>query len=153
MSFTGARTGGVDLLTQTTLQLDPATPAAAISELVRILRGVPGVLLVESNGASACAVVAHDAGVATTSLVAAAHRAGVRARIARSPIAISDQTGAAATQSPAVPNRARLAMVAFGVLLLVDEVVPSDKRWIVSLLIASLGFSIFIEALKGRRRT
>jgi hypothetical protein len=153
VSFTGSRTGGVDLLTRTTLEMDRATPAASVANLIRTLQSVPGVLLAESTAGTARVVVAHDAGVAESSLLEAARRAGVRAKIAHDPaetllgIAADPSLG-----SVRLRNRLAISMAAFAALVAVDALVPGDKHWIMTLLVVALGIFLFVEAFAGRRR-
>ncbi len=153
MSFTGAQGGGVDLLTRTTLQMDRATPAASIATFIRRLQSVPGVLLAESTAGSALAVVSHDAGVAESSLLEAARSVGVRAEVAREPAraALAART-APASGSALLRHRVAMSMAAFATLLLADTVVPTDKHWIVALLVLALGVFLFVQAVAAGRR-
>jgi hypothetical protein len=72
------------------LQVEEGLSLPSVAELIAALQRVPGVLLADFGAGSARAVVAHDAGVPRASLLAAAERAGVHARIvndARAPTA------------------------------------------------------------------
>jgi hypothetical protein len=70
-----------DILTRTTLEIDEALSAHSVADLIRALQHVPGVLLADIAAGSARAIVAHDAAVPGTSLLAAAEGAGVHAKI------------------------------------------------------------------------
>jgi len=80
--------GAADLLTRTTLQLEANVSLPSLAGVTRALQRVPGVLLAEVNAAGSRAFVAHDSGVNLESLLEAAARAGVRARI-EAPVSIA----------------------------------------------------------------
>jgi copper chaperone CopZ len=73
--------GAADQLTRTTLRLDANLSLPSLASVTRALQRVPGVLLAEVNAAGSRAFVAHDSGVKLESLLEAAARAGVLARI------------------------------------------------------------------------
>ncbi len=88
MSLTSPGAGGSDLLTRTTLQLEANVSLPSIVRVTSALQRVPGVLLAEVNAAGSYAIVAHDSAVNLESLLDAAARAGVRARI-EAPLAVA----------------------------------------------------------------
>ena len=141
-----------DLLTRTTLEMDASTPAPSVAILVAMLKRVPGVLLAEANPATARAIVAHDAGVAVASLLAAAGRAGVCARVVTAagvPVIDRDMLSA--------PNHAWMRrllvalMASFLSLALIDTLMPKEKAWFASIALASLGIFLLVKALARPR--
>jgi copper chaperone CopZ len=118
-----------DLLTRTTLQVDGSTAGGSIAQMIRALQRVPGVLLAEVNAANARAVVAHDAAVPATSLIAAAQSAGVQVRI------VGDTRAPKFANDPAAPLRSLgsrqlliVAAAAFIVLTVVDLLVRNAAQ-------------------------
>jgi hypothetical protein len=67
-----SRSAREDFLTRTTVRLGNGTAPDAIEQVVRALQRVPGVLTVQPDAGGANALVAHDAAVPLSSLIAAA---------------------------------------------------------------------------------
>jgi len=118
-----------DLLTRTTLQVDESIAGDSLARLIRALQRVPGVLLAEVNPANARAVVAHDAAVSATALIAAAENVGLHVRL------ISDTRPPKLADNPAAQlhvlgNRQLLivAAVCFVILSAVDSLVPGGAQ-------------------------
>ena len=133
-----APTGRGDVLTRTTLRLSSGPAPLAIEQVVRALQRVPGVLTVEADASGASAIVAHDAAVPLTSLVAAA--------------------GSTATTLVARPlNRQYLRFIAIAAILavlIIDVTFPTspDKRWLFLAPVAAFwGFFVFRELARRPR--
>src|SRR5277367_3082644 len=105
---------GVDLLTRTIIKIDGSMTAPAISRVVQALQHVPGVLLVEADAASACAIVAHDPAVKPEWLLAAVLGAGERATIVA-----ETRTSAMPVSARALPGSRRIRYVGLAALSLV----------------------------------
>ncbi len=122
--------------------------------MIRALQRVPGVLLAEVNAATARAVVAHDAAVPATSLIAAAEKAGVHVRI------IGDTRAPKLADSPGTPlhslgSRQLLiaAAAAFIVLTIVDLFVPNaTQKHVVLFGLTSLLWALFLAKWFIRHR-
>jgi hypothetical protein len=139
-----------DLLTRTTLQFDGTIADATLAPMIRALQRVPGVLLAEVNPATARALVAHDAAVPATSLIAAAQNVGVRVRIVggATPAAAA---GHALSRRSVLGNRRLLvaASLAFLALAIVDALVPNTppKHWILIVLTAAVWVFFITKSL------
>jgi cation transport ATPase len=145
-----------DLLTRTTLQVDGSSAGGSLAQMIRALQRVPGVLLAEVNAATARAVVAHDAAVPATSLIAAAEKAGVHVRI------IGDTRAPKLADKPGTPlhslGRRQLliaAAAAFIVLTIVDLLVPNaaQKHGVLFALTSLLWALFLVKSFIRRRRS
>jgi len=144
-----------DLLTRTTLRLGSGPAPLAIEQVIRALQRVPGVLTVEADAAGASALVAHDAAVPLTSLVAAASMAGAAAKVT------GDVRGlplsAATTILPKSTGRAHLRFIAVAAILgviIIDIAFPNspEKRWLLLAPVAVIWAFVVFKELAGRRR-
>ncbi len=138
---------GADLLTHTTLQVDGGGAGASLTHMVRALRRVPGVLLAEVNAANARAVVAHDAAVPATSLIAAAENVGVRLSIVsdtRAPV-LGDS---AAARVHHLDGRQLLiaAAASFVIVSIVDLLVPNATLKHAMLIVTTVSLWAFFLA-------
>jgi hypothetical protein len=136
------------------LKIAPALGALAMAQLIQALQRVPGVLLAEPNLEGNRAIVSHDAGVPTASLLGAARGVGVNAVIVDAAPVVT----ATAAKSPAhdvVRTRCLLIAVAVVVVMLslTDFLVPSgtEKHWLLVSLTCVL-WGLFIAQVLGRRR-
>jgi hypothetical protein len=144
-----------DLLTKTTLLIASGLSAAEISQLVRSLQRVPGVLTAQADAGSARAFVQHDEGVKASSLVAAATSGNAPARI------VSDTRPQAsrplATASSGSSKRSRdMAAVAVACILassLIEIALPNspEKRWLVITPVISLWVFLLFGAFSDPR--
>jgi cation transport ATPase len=143
--------GSADILTRTTLQIDGSPSSASIAQVVAALQRVPGVLLAEANSVTARATVAHDSGVSTAALVAAAFRAGVRADIVAPSLAA--QTPPVA-RLPALYGLILLAgaalLVTFGLAGVATRYSPGNP-WVLPVLVSAC-FVFCATAFGDRRR-
>jgi hypothetical protein len=126
----------------------------AIEQVIRALQRVPGVLTVEADAGGASALVAHDAAVPLTSLVAAASLAGAAAKV------VGEMRGlpasAATTLLPKSIDRPHLRGVAIAAILaviIIDMAFPNspEKRWLFLVPLAVLWAFVVFKALAGRR--
>jgi hypothetical protein len=118
-----------DLLTRTTLQVDATVAGDTLAQMIRALQRVPGVLLAEVNAADARTIIAHDAAVPASSLIAAAQNVGVHVTV------IGDTRIRKPDDNPVTPlhslvNRQLLigAATAFIVLTIVNLLVPNATQ-------------------------
>jgi cation transport ATPase len=143
--------GSADILTRTTLQIDGSPSSASIAKVVAALQRVPGVLLAEANAVTARATVAHDSGVSTAELVAAAFRAGVRADIV-APRLVTPKEPIA--QPPSLYGLLLLSgaalLVTFGLAGVATRYSPGNP-WVVPVLVSAC-FVFCATAFGGRRR-
>ena len=155
MAFASQSARG-DLLTRTTLRLGNGPAPLAIEQVIRALQRVPGVLTVESDAGGASALVAHDAAVPLTSLVAAASLAGAAAKV------VGEMRGlpvsAATRLLPKSMDRSRhlrgVAVAAILAVIIVDMAFPTspERRWLFLAPLAVLWAFVVFKALSGRRR-
>ncbi|MGB8265983.1 MAG: hypothetical protein WCE44_06655 [Candidatus Velthaea sp.] len=138
-----------DLLTRTTLLIDETLSTLSMTQMIRALQRVPGVLLADMNARSDGAIVAHDAAVPMASLLAAAAGAGVRARLLVDTPAFAHPVESA---DPSAPWRwqplVRIGAAIFVLLALTVLLVPAirDKHVVVPLLITSIWIFFVTEA-------
>jgi hypothetical protein len=144
-----------DLLTRTTLRLGCGPAPLAIEQVIRALQRVPGVLTVEADAGGASALVAHDAAVPLTSLVAAASSAGAAAKVVG---ATHEPPALAATtllpKSMARPHLRGVAIALILAVIIIDMTFPSspEKRWVFLVPVAVLWAFVVFKELAGRRR-
>jgi cation transport ATPase len=142
--------GTADLLTRTTLQIDGSPSGASIAKVVSALQRVPGVLLAEANAGTARAIVAHDSGVSTASLVAAAFRAGVRADVVAPRVAVPEQS---VPKGPPIYGLLLTAggalLVTFGLAGVATKYSPGNP-WVMPVLLAAC--FVFCATAFGDRR-
>ena len=150
-----APTGRGDVLTRTTLRLSSGPAPLAIEQVVRALQRVPGVLTVEADASGASAIVAHDAAVPLTSLVAAAGSAGAAARAVGGMREPAGSTAAAVVAKPLNRQNLRyIAIAAILAVLIIDVTFPTspDKRWLFLAPVAAFwGFFVFRELARRPR--
>jgi hypothetical protein len=150
-----ARGTGGDLLTRTTLRFGSNPSPSAIEQVVRALRRVPGVLTVETDAGASNALVAHDAGVPTASLLAAAKLAGVEVKVVPD---VCARLALAAPVTIAQPlNQRHLRSVAIAAILgviIIDMTFPHspDKRWVYLIPLAMVWAIIVVGSLAARRQ-
>jgi hypothetical protein len=155
MAFASQSARG-DLLTRTTLRLGSGPAPSAIEQVIRALQRVPGVLTVEADAGGASALVAHDAGVPLTSLVAAASLAGAPAKV------VGEMRGLPASAAtmllPKSMDRSQHlrggAIAAILAVIIIDLAFPNspEKRWLFLVPLAALWAFVVFRALAGRRR-
>jgi len=145
--------GNADMLTRTTLRIDEGLSLPSVAELIKALQHVPGVLLAEIAAGSASAIVAHDAAVPGASLLAAAERAGVRARI----VADAQAPGTASALPPADTTGRRLLTLAAVLLflwVLGQAVFPrlASNHFLLPVLLSAAWAFVIARTLFKRRR-
>ena len=153
MAF-ASQSGRADLLTRTTLRLGSGPAPLAIEQVVRALQRVPGVLTVEADAGGTSALVAHDAAVPLTSLVAAASLAGAAAKVRGEMRGLP--APAATTPLPRSMDRRRLKGVAIAAVLaviVIDMTFPNslENRWTLLVPLAMLWAFVVFKASAGRR--
>jgi len=154
MAF-ASQSGRGDLLTRTTLRLGCGPTPLAIDQVIRALQRVPGVLTVEADAGGANALVAHDAAVPLTSLVAAASLAGNPAKVTGE---IRELPAPAATaplpKSMAQQHLRAIAIAAILAIIIIDMAFPNSpgKRWLFLVPITVFWAFIVFKALAGQRR-
>ncbi len=138
---------GVDLLTRTTLQIDRILSAPLIAQLTLALQHVPGVLLADVDAVSARASIAHDSGVPTASLLAAAAGAGAFAHVVADAPA-PDSLGCAPARPRYLRDRRLLTIAAalFVALAVIDALIPALAARDGLLVALSLAFWVFFLA-------
>jgi hypothetical protein len=151
----GPAPGDDDFLTRTTLQLDESLSLPSVAQLIKTLQRVPGVLLAEIAARSSRVVVAHDAAVPGSSLLAAAERAGVRATIladTRPPAAPADPSSPPAL----TPDRRIFALAAALLFLLAlgETVFPrlASNHYLLPVLLSSLWAFVIARTMFKRRQ-
>jgi copper chaperone CopZ len=127
----------------------------ATEQIIRALKRVPGVLTVEADAGGASALVAHDAAVPLTSLVAAASMAGAAAKVVGEVGGLPAST--ATTLLPKSTNQVHLrgvAIAAIVAVIIIDMTFPNspEKRWLFLLPLAVLWAFVVFKELAGRRR-
>jgi len=141
-------------LMRTTLQMDEGASPLSIAHVIHALKRVPGVLLAETGVGSGCAIVAHDPGVGSASLLAAAARVGMHLRV------VADTAAPAANSEMArsvanVPARRLLALLATAALLLafIGTSNPNLAKYqlLPSILLSSVWAFVIARAMYGRR--
>jgi hypothetical protein len=144
-----------DLLTRTTLRLGSGLAPLAIEQVIHALQRVPGVLTVEADAGGASALVAHDAGVPLTALVAAATLAGVAVKVGGE---IRGQPASAATPllRKSMDRRYHLRIVAIAAIvavIIIDVALPNEpeRRWLFLVPLAVLWAYVVFRALAARR--
>jgi len=144
-----------DLLTRTTLRLGSGSAPPAIDQVIRALERVPGVLTVEADAGGASALVAHDAAVPLTSLVAAASLPGTAAKVVGE---VRGHPAPAATDlisKPVAQQHLRaIAIAAILAVIIIDMAFPNspEKRWLFLVPLAVLWAFVVFKALAGERR-
>jgi cation transport ATPase len=147
----GTGFGSADILTRTTLQIDGSPSSASIAQVVAALQRVPGVLLAEANSVTARATVAHDSGVSTGTLIAAAFRAGVRADIvAPRAVARNERLARSSALYGLVVLAGAALLVTFGLAGTATRYSPGNP-WVLPVLVAAC-FVFCASAFGGRRR-
>ena len=148
-------TGGVDLLTRTTLQINGSMSTMSLAHLIQTLQRVPGVLFAEVDAADGRATIAHDAGVPTASLLAAATGAGVHARLVAGLLPLSMRADAASCLKDKYIRRLLMIGVAvFVTATLVEILVPNslEKHWLLPVLMISVWAFILLAKAFGPHR-
>ena len=146
---------GDDFLTRTTLQIDTGTTELPIAQLVQGLQRVPGVLFAEMNATGSRVMVAHDAGVPTASLLAAASALGLQAKFVGDSRTASVRI-AAALPASRLPTRnvaiiaAILVPIALGVSILIPGF--TGNRWLLPAIFLALWAIVFAQMMWGRKR-
>lgn len=154
MAFASQSARG-DLLTRTTLRLGGGPAPLATEQVIRALQRVPGVLTVEADAGGASALVAHDAAVPLTSLVAAASLGGAAAKVVGEIRGLP--AAAATTLLPKSTDQRRhlkgVAIAAILAVLIIDMTFPNspEKRWMFLAPLAVLWAFVVFKALAGRR--
>jgi len=143
-----------DLLIRTTLRLEGGPVPLALQQAVRALQRVPGVLTVDSDVAGATVLVAHDAAVPLSSLVAAATVAGTATTVVREArLWTSEPT----TLLPKSKNQSHLWGISMAVILAVilfDVALPNNlgQRWLMLAPLAVLWTIVVVKEVVGRGR-
>ena len=150
-----SQSGRGDLLTRTTLRLGSGPAPLAVEQVIRALQRVPGVLTVVADPGGASALVAHDAAVPLTALVAAASSTGNPAKVA---VEMRGLPAPAATallpKSMAQQHLRAIAIAAILAVIIIDMAFPNSpqKRWLFLVPLAVLWAFIVFKALVGQRR-
>jgi copper chaperone CopZ len=127
----------------------------AIDQVIRALQRVPGVLTVEADAGGANALVAHDAAVPLTSLVAAASSAGNPAKVAGEIRGLPAPAPTAPLPKSMVQQHLRaIARAAILAVIVIEIAFPTslEKRWLFLAPLAVFWAFIVFKALAGQRR-
>lgn len=144
-----------DGLMRTALRIGRDLPAPAIAQIVHALQRVPGVLTVDADAENAQALVAHDAAVPSSSLVAAASCTGIAATIVVAP-ARANVPSVKADIVPRGLQRRQFMMVGIAAMfaaMLIDMVVPNgpEKHWLFIMPVVLLWTFILLRATLRRK--
>ena len=154
MSVAAGRPIRDDGLSRTTLQIGRGVPASSVAEVIRALQRVPGVLTVDADAENTQAFVAHDAGVPTEALIAAARRGGVAAKAVTVPCAavLPVEIGAP-RQMQRHRYLAAVGLAAMLAIVLIDVALPNspEKRWFLNMPVVLLWAFILLRATRSRR--
>jgi hypothetical protein len=146
--------GEADFLTRTTLQI-AAAAEPSMAQLVQALQRVPGVLFAEPNATGSRVVVAHDAGVATASLLNAASALGLGATFVSDTRAPANRI-AAVLPAAQLPNRnvVVIAAIIIPIALGLSILIPSfaGNRWLLPAVFLALWTILFAQMMWGRKR-
>ncbi len=141
------------MLTRTILQIDAGMSPPTVLRTIAALHRVPGVLLAEVNAANTRAVVAHDAAVSVTSLLAAVDASGAHATVVAGPLDPARASGGSGPRHMRIRRLMAVATAVFVPLALIDALLPNtaNKAWLLPVFISALWLFFFAELFAGRR--
>jgi len=138
----------MDLLTRTTLQFDSAVSDNAFARTIEALHRVPGVLFTETSVGIRRALVAHDDGVAVSSLVGAATEAGATVRVVVTALSETPATRARFHNVSWISYAALVLSTACVVLFALRILTANELQWIAPVFL----FVMLGEYIVRRRR-